>query len=208
MGDDAKSREQLGFACVAVFVAVASLRDVYFAATFQAYSPLHVAVIAFTLCTLVFLPTALVRSQGLRELRPWPWEVVGINITSAIAWIAYFYALKHLEPSLVQVLWAGIGPLSVGWLEAGGVVIARPVLVGPTERLFHRGILVSLVLASLVVTTGFSGTPAQSGGRPILGALLALLSGISISINVLLCKRLNERRVGPATILAAASSGW
>jgi drug/metabolite transporter (DMT)-like permease len=204
---DAKSREQLGFICVAVFVVVASLRDVYFAATLQAYSPLHVAAIAFTLCTLVFLSAALVRRQGLRDLRPWPWEVVGINVTSAIAWIAYFYALKHLEPSLVQVLWAGIGPLSVGWLEAGGIVLARPVLVGPTERLFHRGILVSLILASLVVTAGVSGTPAQSGGRPILGALLALLSGISISINVLLCKRLNERRVGPVTILAVRFVG-
>src|SRR6266480_841467 len=136
MVDDVKSREQLGFVCVAVFVVVASLRDVYFATTLQAYSPLHVAAIAFTLCTLVFLSAALVRRQGLRERRPWLWEVVGINVTSAIAWIAYFYALKHLEPSLVQVLWAGIGPLSVGWLEAGGVVLARPVLVAPQNDCF------------------------------------------------------------------------
>lgn len=201
--DASRSREQLGFACVAAFVVVAALRDVYFAATFQAHSPLHVTVLAFTLGTLAFLPVALVRRQPLRELRRWPWEVVGVNATSAIAWIAYFYALKHLEPALVQTLWAGVGPLAIIWLEAAGVVLARPAPVGPAERWFHRGILVALVLATLVAITGRSAGP----GRPGLGVVLALLSGIGISINVLLCKRLNERQVGPATILAVRFVG-
>jgi drug/metabolite transporter (DMT)-like permease len=205
--DQTRSRERLGFLCAGTFVVIASMRDVYFAAMFQTYSPLHVAVIAFTLCTVVFLAVALIRRQSLYELRPWLWEVVGINVTSAIAWIAYFYPLRNLEPSLAQTLWAGIGPLSVMAVEASGIGLAKPAAVGPAERLCHLGILGALVLGTLVVAAGLSGAPTHAQARPMLGAFLALLSGASISINVLLCKRLNERRVGPAMILTVRFVG-
>jgi hypothetical protein len=38
--------------------------DVYFGGHFQAISPLGVAVVAFTLCSVLFLPVALVASRA------------------------------------------------------------------------------------------------------------------------------------------------
>jgi hypothetical protein len=41
------------------------------------------------------------------------WDLMWIDFTSALAWLAFFAALKLIEPSLVQILYSGIGPLSV-----------------------------------------------------------------------------------------------
>jgi hypothetical protein len=57
---------------------------------FQRVSSLRVAVVAFPLCTFVFLPIALMYSRAslavlLRRL----WDLVWINVTSAMAWLAF-----------------------------------------------------------------------------------------------------------------------
>ena len=54
--------EGVGFLASLAFTALASVRDVYFGGVFQSTSPLGVAVVAFTLCSLLFLPIALARS--------------------------------------------------------------------------------------------------------------------------------------------------
>jgi hypothetical protein len=48
-----QGREAAGFLVSVAFVCLAAVRDVYLAGLFQRVSLLHVAVIAFTLCTLV-----------------------------------------------------------------------------------------------------------------------------------------------------------
>ena len=63
-------------------------------------------------------------------LTRWPREIVAINATSATAWIAFFYALQELEPSLVQVIWAGSGPLAIRRLERAGVRLVAPTRLG------------------------------------------------------------------------------
>lgn len=199
------ANERLGFLCAMAVVVFAALRDVYFGAALQAYSPLHVAAITFTLGSLVFLSVLAVRRQRLSELRPWTREVLALNLTSAIAWIAYLHALRHLEPALVQTLWAGIGPLAVIGLEGMGLRFTAPVAIAPIERLALGGVLLSLTLVILVVAGGLA--PPQPHGAPMLGVLLTLVSGVSISINMLLCKRLNERGVGPTTVLAVRFPG-
>src|SRR6185436_12989052 len=109
-----RNREATGFLLSVAFVCLAAGRDVYFGALFQRVHPLAVALTAFTLCTLVFLPIALVRDRaGLARLGRHAGTLVWINVTSAIAWPSFFYALRIGEPALVQVIFFGIGPLSV-----------------------------------------------------------------------------------------------
>jgi drug/metabolite transporter (DMT)-like permease len=197
--------EPLGFVCAVAFVLFAAVRDVHFAAALQSHSPLHVAVITFTLGSVVFLSALAIRRQGLGVLRPWLREVIAINVTSAVAWICFLYALRFLEPALVQTLWAGSGPLAVIGFEAAGLRLAAPTAIARVERFVQAGIFLSLALVVLVVAAGLSAP--QPRGAPMVGVLLALVSGVSITINVLLCKRLNEHGVGPATILAVRFPG-
>src|SRR5438477_10202238 len=100
--------ESAGFRASLAFMALASVRDVYFGGVFQSTGPLGIAVVAFALCALLFAPIALARSpRSFRLLAQRPHELVGINVTTALAWIAFFYALRTIEPLLVQILFSG-----------------------------------------------------------------------------------------------------
>ena len=113
----ARSSEAAGFLASLVFTGLASVRDVYFGGLFQSTSPLGVAIVAFTLCSLIFLPIALVRSRpGVWLLLRHRRELAWVNVTTGLAWISFFYALRTIEPLLVQIFFAGVGPLSVVWI--------------------------------------------------------------------------------------------
>src|SRR6266851_783522 len=79
-----QSREAAGFLVSVAFVGLAAVRDVYLGGLFQRVSPLIVAMVAFSLCTLVLLPTALVHSRdSLAVLRRRSRDLLWVNVTSA-----------------------------------------------------------------------------------------------------------------------------
>lgn len=201
-------KANLGLGSVLLFVVFSSWRDVYFASAFQRFGFLDVAIISFSLCTLCFAAAISVTNpRGFAELLRYWRDVVWVNVTSAAGWLSYFYALKTLEPSIVQTFFAGIGPITVITLEGLGIHLARSVPIRPLEKLFHAGILLSLLLTSGVVLAGLSGMPSQSIAERGLGVGLAFMSGMSMSFKDLICKRMNERGVSPEKILSVRFIG-
>ena len=202
-----RSAETTGFLLSAAFVALASLRDVYLGGVLQQIHPLVVAVIAFSLCTVVFLGVALVRDRtGLAALWRQPARLAAVNVTTALAWLSFFFALRSAEPALVQVLFFGIGPLSVAWLDAR-VTGSPAATLSPPERGLHAGLAGALLVAALVVLGGRSGLGPQPSGPALLGVVLALGGGTSIALSQLLCRRLNDVGVRPATLIALRFPG-
>jgi hypothetical protein len=196
-------REAAGFLVSGAFVGLAAVRDVYLAGLFQRVSPLLVAMVAFALCTLVFLPIGLVQSRGsLAVLRRRPRDLFWVNVTSAMAWLAFLHALRLIEPSLVQILYSGIGPLSVVWIDRHlpGAVPAAPLT--RAERPIYVGLLASLVFAAAVALSGLSGAGARPVGVAVLGVILAASGGIAISVSTMLCRKLNDAGVTPGALLS------
>jgi drug/metabolite transporter (DMT)-like permease len=201
------NREATGFLLSAAFVVLAAARDVYLAGLLQQVHPLVVAMTGFSLGTLSFLAVALVRDRaGLTVLRR-HWRRLGwVNVTSALAWISFFFALRTIEPALVQILFFGIGPLSVRSID--GHVTGTPAAPpGPHERRLQLGLALSLGIAAVVVLSGLSGLGPQPLGRAAPGIALALGGGTSIAISTLLCRTLNDAGVGPTTLLALRFPG-
>ena len=199
--------EGAGFLASLGFTALASVRDVYFGGVFQSTSPLGIAVVAFTLCSLIFLPIALCRIPGSFRVFRQRWrELFGINVTTALAWISFFYALRTIEPLLVQILFAGVGPLTVMWVDrlAG---LTRPTPLSPAERPIYLGLLASLVIAAAVVLGGLSGAGPQPLWTAALGIALAAGAGVSISVSTVLSKRLNDAAVAPAALVSVRFIG-
>jgi hypothetical protein len=162
------------------FVCLAAVRDVYLGGLFQRVSPLSVAMVAFTLCTLILLPIALVQSRAsLAGLLRRPGDLLWVNLTSAIAWLAFFAALRLIEPALVQILYSGIGPLSVIWIDrhlrqgGPGVPLTR------SERPIYLVLLGSLAVSASVALWGLSGMGAQPIGVAALGVMFAASGGVS-----------------------------
>lgn len=198
-----QSREATGFLVSVAFVCLAAVRDVYLGGLFQRMSPLLVAMAAFSLCTLVLLPLALVQSREslailLRRRR----ELVWVNVTSALAWLAFLYALRLIEPSLVQILYSGIGPLSLVWIDRHLSAATSVVPLTRAERPIYVGLLASLIFAASVALSGLSGTGAQPVGVTALGVMLAAGGGIAISVSTMLCRTLNDAGVTPGALLS------
>ena len=199
--------EGAGFLAALAFTALASVRDVYFGGVFQSTSPLGVATVAFTLCSVLFLPIALARSpESFRVLRHRWRELLGINVTTGLAWISFFYALRMIEPLLVQILFAGVGPLTVMWVDryAG---VASPASLGQAERPIYLGLLVSLALAAAVAIGGLSGAGPQPPATAALGVALATGAGVSISMSTVLSRRLNDAGATPTALVSVRFIG-
>jgi drug/metabolite transporter (DMT)-like permease len=208
MTTDATSRpaaaraEAAGFLASLAFTVLASVRDVYFGGLFQSTSPLGVAVTAFTLCVVVFLPIALARGpESVRRLLRRPRELFWVNVSTGLAWIAFFHALRAIEPLLAQILFAGVGPLTVVWVDRF-VGLTRPAPLGAAERPIYLGLFVSLVLAACVALAGLSGTGPQAPGTAVRGVVLATGAGISISVSTVLSRRLSDGGVSPAALVS------
>ena len=198
-----QSREAAGFLVSVAFVCLAAMRDVYLGGLFQRVSPLLVAMVAFCLCTLVFLPTAFMHSRdSLAVLRRRPRDLFWVNVSSAMAWLAFLHALRLIEPSLVQILYSGIGPLSVVWIDRHLSGASPAVPLTRAERPIYLGLLASLVFAAVVALCGLSGAGAQPVGVIVLGVILAASGGIAISVSTMLCRQLNDAGVTPSALLS------
>jgi drug/metabolite transporter (DMT)-like permease len=200
-------REAAGALASAIFVCLASVRDVYFGGLFQRLSPLDVAVVAFGLCTVVCFPIAVLRApDGLRALLGRPADLFWVNATSAAAWISFFYALRTIEPLLVQILFAGIGPLSVVAIDRFLTSTSHAPL-RRAERYVQGGLLGTLGLAAFVAIAGLSGLGMEPAARAAVGVGLALGAGLSISANTVICRRLNDEGVPPIALMSVRFVG-
>jgi len=202
-----RNREATGFLLSVVFVCLAAGRDVCFGALFQRVHPLAVALIAFTLCTLLFLPVALTTDRtGLAHLQRHAVALLWINATTAIAWTSFFHALRLAEPALVQLVFFGIGPLSVTWIDRLVPGMAAPSR-SRTERRLHVGLLAALLFAAGVMLAGWSGLGAQPLGQTLAALALTAGGGICISASTLLSRVVNDAGVRPATLISLRFPG-
>lgn len=104
----------LGPFMVLIFCLSQAFRDVYFAGIFQQLDFFAVILIAFGLSAVIFGALTAARSPGeFGKLRDHLRTVVAMNVTTALAWSCYFFALKHLEPSVVNTIHSGMAPLTV-----------------------------------------------------------------------------------------------
>ena len=194
--------DRLGFGAIVVSLLLTSFRDMYLWTLFQGVSPLHVAVLAFTLSAVFFLPVTLTRHRhDFRVLAKLPGQAILMNAACAVSWIAYFCALKALEPSLAQMLCAGMGPIVANvaeWRSGPAMRSSR------AELALHLGIVACLVLAVVPSLHSAFGGEGRSD-RIVYGIVMALVSGVTLAIYRVSCSVLNRNGVAPLTILAVRS---
>jgi drug/metabolite transporter (DMT)-like permease len=193
----------IGSLLVLGFVLLSAVRDVYFGHTFQSVGFFTVILIGCTICTAFFLVvSALRRGSGLGVLRRNIGIVVAVNVTTAIAWIFYFFALTHISPAVANTLYSGIGPLAIIALEAAGWRIVARAPVRRMEAVLFVGVGISLFLIAFGAVRGFSGVQGKSPHLSIAGVVLAAIAGVSLVVSILYTRKLHDRGVGSDAILA------
>lgn len=193
----------LGPFLIVTFCLSQALSDTYFGHLFQGVDFFAVILVAFTLSTLVFGAITAIRTPGqftaLRHQIP---IVLAMNATTALAWSCYFFALTHLEPSIVNTVHSGMGPLTVIALAACGTRLVKPGVIGRDERWSYGGITLSIIALWWVVLSGRSGLIARDGSTNLIALLLLTVSGSSITISLLYSKRLHDHGVSAEAVTA------
>jgi drug/metabolite transporter (DMT)-like permease len=191
-----------GPSMVLVFCLSQAFRDVYFADLFQGVDFFAVIVVAFGISTLIFGAVAAIRAPGgLTRMRGHVGTVVAMNLTTALAWTCYFFALKHLEPSIVNTIHSGMAPLTVVVMGAMGLPLAKATKIGPAEGFCYAGIAASLAGLWWVVLSGRSGL-VGTFTENLAGLALLLASGSSITVSLLYSKRLHDDGIGSDSVTA------
>lgn len=193
----------LGPGLVLLFAVSQAFRDVYLAHVFQGVDLFAVVLLAFSISALGFGTIALVRApQDFATMRAEWRAMLWMNATTALAWLCYFYSLKHLQPSIVNTLHSGIGPLTVIALSALGWHITKPDPVRRAEYVCYAGLAGSLAFLWWVVLAGRSGLNVTDLTVNLTALALLIVSGACITVSLLLCKRINERGVGSDSVTA------
>jgi drug/metabolite transporter (DMT)-like permease len=186
---------------VLIFTLSQSFRDVYFGNVFQQIDFFVIILLAFALSTVIFAVVSLIRAPGdFRKLRGQKWAIFIANVTTAIAWTCFFFALTYIDPAIVNTIHSAMGPLTVVVLGACGVALAKPDPIGRIEYIGYAGIAASVAALCCVVIGGYSGLATTNLAASITGLALLGVSGGSITVSLLYCKRLQDRGIGADTV--------
>jgi drug/metabolite transporter (DMT)-like permease len=115
--------------------------------------------------------------------------------------MAYFFALKHLEPAIVTTLYTGMGSLAVLALSGMGVSMAGNVKVGWLERIGYIGVFSSLVAVAAVALAGESGLKGQPLGHTAIAVSAATIGGAIIAVSHMIARRLGDLGVGSNALM-------
>jgi drug/metabolite transporter (DMT)-like permease len=189
---------------VLLFTLSQAFRDVYFGSVFQHYDFFAILALAFTLSTVIFAAVTLIRAPGdFAKLRGQSAAILAANVTTAAAWSCFFFALTYLDPAIVNTIHSAMGPLTLVVLGARGVKLAKPGAIGRVEYAGYAGIAASVAALWWIVIGGYSGLPTTHLAASITGLALLSVSGVSITVSLLYCKRLQDRGVGADAVTTA-----
>lgn len=204
-----------GLALLLPYPVLSAVVDVYTGHTEQPLDPAVVAAVAFTLTVAIF---AVPRTSKTRPAKAPPGErcgdhvgdVAALNLTTALTWIALLYALKFLEPAVVNAVSLAVGPAIT--------MIAGPLLRRGSAVLTAEAGVAIAVLAVIAVLCWGSADGLTSVGhiglsRGLTGFGLTFVSGLGSAGTFIYAKRLSEAGVRPTAVLSSrfwltAAASW
>lgn len=195
-----------GAAFVLAFVVLSAFRDVFFAGALRAAPFFAFALIAFATCTLAFLLIAVAeRKRTLFVVFADMPAFLLMNAFTAVSWLAYFQSLRFIEPAIVNVLFAGVGPLTIMAMTAVGWRIVEEGAMTPGEIACQVAMAFCLVALAAAAVAGFS---AGEGGKvALIGCAFATGAGITITVAQLYAKRLHDDGASAAAVVATRFLG-
>lgn len=191
---------------VLAFVVLSAFRDVFFAGTLRTAPFFALALIAFATCTAAFLVVALAeRRRTLSVVFADMPAFLLMNAFTAVSWLAYFQSLRFIEPAIANVLFAGVGPLTIMAMTAVGWRIVDDAVMTRFE--FGCQIAMAVCLVALV-SVALAGYSVGAGGiTALIGCAFSAGAGTTITVAQLYSKRLHDAGASAAAVVATRFLG-
>lgn len=174
-----------------------SLSQVFYAKQVQSTHPFLFTGISFFITAALF--HLVIQKQG-KSKNSWTkaWKsVVKLNLSSILAFMGFYYALKYIEPAIVSSLEMGLGPLFV-LLITLSLSIERGV--SKNEWIIALGTLIACIVLIVAIVKGQTGIANENG--MILGIIASVLCGLGAVLCTIFSKELSISGWSSSMILA------
>lgn len=177
--------------------------QVYYAQKIQEISPFTFTFISFLITTIVFLLLSLKNSPGIRENtgKSFAKDLVFLNLSTALAFLTFYYALKYVEPAIVSAL----------EMEAGPIFALLLTYRSYTNKQFYKIdsiVSIGAFLGSLfLLWTALSGRSGLNyhSSEFIIGICVSILCGFGAVLSAIYSKKLSNTGWTSSQILAHRS---
>jgi len=199
-GSPPLSPRTIGLLCLIFFAVSQGIRDALFGNLFQSISFLLIAALAFGGSVLGFSALALLRQpKSFAGLAVSPARLLMLNITTACAWLSFFFGLRYLEPAVVATLYNGMGPLTV-LLVAVCIQSTQTVRPSVLEWMCYFGATCSLAALTAVVLTDHSGLHEPERWLQITALVIVAIGGATITVSHMIARWFSDRGAGSDAI--------
>lgn len=211
------SKTTLGLIWAFSFVILEAAQAVFFGGVFQDYDTFLIGAAVFGISaagTLIWSGTRT--PDQLRVAWSNKTSLTGLNLSTAFAWVAYFYALQMIEPAVVFTIFSGLIPIAILIAAACGVPEASP-LRNRVEGLGIAIVLMGICYLSAITLMGQSGFVRGGWVVALIGLGLTCVSGVSLAVMMIYSQRLDRLGVEPVAqyglrfpiyVLVAVSAVW
>lgn len=207
----------LGLIWAFSFVILEAAQAVFFGGVFQEYDSFLIggAVFGFTAAgTLIW---AKVRTpEQLKTAWANGASLFGLNLSTALVWIAYFFALQIIEPAVVFTVFSGLIPIAILIASACGLPEASP-LRSRVEGAGLIAVVIGVGYLAAITLLGQSGFVRGGWTAALAGLLLTCVSAASLAAMLIYSQRLNHLGIAPAAqyglrfplyVMVALSAAW
>jgi hypothetical protein len=171
----------LGLIWAFSFVILEAVQAVFFGSVFQDYDSFLIGGAVFGFTAGGALIWAGVQTLGQLKIA---WanraSLLGLNVSTALVWIAYFFALQMIEPAVVFTVFSGLIPIAIVAASACGVAEASPL----RSRVQGVGLFIvatGVCYLAAIALLGQSGFVSDGWTAALAGLLLTSMSAVSLA---------------------------
>ncbi|MEO1456028.1 MAG: DMT family transporter [Pseudomonadota bacterium] len=179
------------------FVILEATQAVFFGGVFQNYDSFLIGAVVFGFTAVGTLAWTYFRSPDQLHIA---WHnghtLLGLNLSTAFVWVAYFFALQMIEPAVVFTIFSGLIPVAILIFSALGVREATPL----RNRIEGAGlviVIIAIIYLAAVTLLGQSGFVRRGWMAALGGLLLTGVSAISLAAMMIYGQRLDRLGVAP-----------
>ncbi|MGW1812897.1 EamA family transporter [Streptomyces sp. NPDC002125] len=200
MSSDRRLALAAGPLLVLGYCVINSTKSVFEGALVQDLSPEFIAFNSFVVAQAFYFLT-LRDKRGLRAVirRCLP-DVVMLNVSTAVCWIAVLYAFTVFEPALANSMIIGLGPAVT---IALGFKLRPGTKALPLELAAAGGMIAAMVYLLVTASHGESAIGDVPTGQLVFGVVMCVLTTVSLSGVTYYTKRLGDAGMSVRQMMAS-----
>jgi drug/metabolite transporter (DMT)-like permease len=182
------------------YCVINSTKSVFEGALVQDLSPEFIAFNSFVVAQAFYLFTLRDKRELKAVVRRCLPDVVMLNISTAVCWIAVLYAFTVFEPAMANSMIIGLGPAVT---IALGFKLRPGTRALPLELAAAGAMLVAMVYLLVMASDGESAIGDVPTGNLVFGVVMCVLTTVSLSGVTYYTKRLGDAGMSVRQMMAS-----